>query len=198
MRIAALLGLCVILAACGLSGVLPSSTPLTGATSTPPQRASAPRITPPPVSPPQPPASVAAFKCADAAGGSAGGASLTGVRTSEQIGFDRLVFQFNSAVPSYLVKRQAKPVFKGAPSGQAITLSGASGVLVSVHTASAAGSYSGPTDIAHSDFHVLVEVKIVEDYEGYLAWGVGLTKPACMRAFTLSDPARLVIDFMTP
>jgi len=45
---------------------------------------------------------------------------------------------------------------------------------------------------------VLVETKILEDFEGYLAWGVGLSNPACMRAFTLSDPARLVIDFKTP
>ena len=101
-------------------------------------------------------------------------------------------------MPSYTVKRQAKPVFRVGPSGQPITLSGVSGVLVQLHSASAAGSYSGPTDISHSDYQVLAEAKLVEDFEGYLSWGAGLTKPACMRAFTLSDPARLVIDFKTP
>ncbi len=150
------------------------------------------------MSPPLPPANVAAFKCADASGGSTGSANLTGVRVAEQSGFDRLVLQFDTRVPSYTVKRQAKPIFKGGASGRAITLSGASGVLIQVHSASASGTYSGPTDITHSDYQVLVEAKVVEDFEGYLAWGVGLTKPTCMRAFTLSDPARLVIDFKTP
>jgi hypothetical protein len=198
MRIAAALGLCVILTGCGLTGALPSATPVAGTTSTPPQRASAPRITPPPVSPALPPATVAAFKCADARGGSTGTANLTGVRVAEQSGFDRLVLQFDTRVPSYTVKRQARPTFKSGASGQAVTLSGTAGVLVQVHSASASGTYTGPTDISHPDYALLVEAKIVEDFEGYLAWSVGLNKPACLRAFTLSDPARLVIDFKTP
>ncbi|HEY2598303.1 MAG TPA: hypothetical protein VGJ79_07465 [Candidatus Dormibacteraeota bacterium] len=196
MRIAAPLGLCVILTACGVSGGLPSTTPVAGTTTTP-QRASAPRITPPPVSPPLPPASVAAFKCADASGGVTGTANLTGVRVAEQIGFDRLVLQFDTRVPSYTVKRQARPVFKSGGSGQPVTLSGAAGVLVQAHSATASGSYTGAIDIAHPDYQVLVEARLVEDFEGYLGWGLGLSKNACMRAFTLSDPPRLVIDFKT-
>ena len=137
------------------------------------------------------------FTCADASGGAAGSAHLTAVRVSEQVGFDRLVLQFDTTVPSYTVKRQAKPIFKSGASGQTITTGGAAGVLVQVHSASASGTYAGPTDFVHSDFQMLVEAKIVEDFEGYLSWGVGLTKPTCMRAFTLSDPARLVIDFNT-
>lgn len=139
---------------------------------------------------------MAAFTCGDASGGSAGNASLTGVRIAEQIGYDRLVLQFATRVPNYTVKRQAKPIFKGA-SGQTITLSGAAGVLVQIHSASASGTYSGPTDFTHPDYHVLVEAKLVEDFEGYLQWGVGLTRPSCLRVFTLADPARLVIDFKT-
>jgi hypothetical protein len=141
---------------------------------------------------------VAAFKCSDASRVSAGSANLTGVRVAEQAGFDRFVLQFDTRVPSYTVKRQAKPTFRNGASGQLVTLSGSAGVLVQIHSASASGTYSGPTDIAHPDFAVLVEAKIVEDFEGYLSWGIGLNKPACLRAFTLSDPARLVIDFKTP
>jgi hypothetical protein len=141
---------------------------------------------------------VAAFKCADATGGSTGTANLTGVRVAEQSGFDRLVLQFDAHVPSYTVKRQAKPTFRGGASGQAVTLSGTAGVLVQVHSASASGTYSGPTDIRHPEYAVLVEAKIVEDFEGYLSWGIGLNTASCLRAFTLSDPARLVIDFKTP
>jgi hypothetical protein len=190
--------MCVLLSACGLTGALPSTTPVAGTTNTPPQRASAPRITPPPVSPPSPPASAAAFKCADATGGAVGSANLTAVRMAEQIGFfDRLVLQFDSKVPSYTVKRQAKPVFKSGSSGQSIALAGAAGVLVQIHSATASGSYSGPTDMAHSDYPVLIEARLVGDFEGSLSWGLGLTRPACFRAFTLANPPRLVIDFKT-
>jgi hypothetical protein len=198
MRIAAALGLCVILSGCALSGATSSATPVAGTTNTPPQRASAPRIATPPVSPPQPPASVGPFVCANATGGTAGTANLTDVRVSERVGFDRFVLQFDTKVPAYSVKRQAKPVFKSGGSGQAITLAGAAGVLVQVHPATASGSYTGAVDMVHSEYSVLIEAKIVEDFEGYLAWGLGLAKPACLRTFTLSDPPRLVIDFKTP
>jgi hypothetical protein len=199
MRTAAALGLCVILTACGLSASVPSPTPLAGATSTPAQRASSARITPPPVSPPAPPGTnLAAYKCADASGGNAGAANLTSVRVAEQVGYDRIVLQFDGRVPTYTIKRQAKPVFRSGGSGQPITLSGAAGALVQIHSASASATYSGPKDITHPEFLVLIEARVVEDFEGYLSWGLGLTRPACFRAFTLSDPARLVIDFKTP
>ncbi|HEY8813867.1 MAG TPA: hypothetical protein VIP57_02000 [Candidatus Dormibacteraeota bacterium] len=197
MRIAVTLGICMLLSACGPTGAVSSSSPAAGA-GTQQQPASAPRITPPPVSPPQPPAGVAAFQCANASGGVAGTANLTSVRLAEPGGFDRFVLQFDTKVPSYALKRQAKPVFKSGGSGQAITLSGTSGVLVQIHSATASGSYTGAVDMVHADNSVLVEARIVEDFEGYLSWGLGLTKPACLRAFTLSDPPRLVIDFKTP
>ena len=197
MRIAFALGLCVILSACSLTAALPSTTPVAGTTATPVQMASAPRITAPPVTPPAPPGTnLPAFKCAEATGGSVGVANLTGVRLAEQIGYDRLVLQFDSRVPSYTAKRQAKPIFKASGSGQSVTLNGAAGVLLQIHSSTAA-TYSGPTDITHSDFQVLVEAKVVEDFEGYLSWGLGLTRPACLRTFTLSNPPRLVIDFKT-
>ena len=189
--------MCMVLSACGLTGALSSSSPAVGATSTPPQPASAPRITPPPVSPPQPPANLAPFQCADASGGATGNANLTAVRLAEQSGFDRFVLQFDTKVPSYTVKRQTKPVFKNGGSGQSVTVGGAVGVLVQIHPATASGSYTGATDIVHADYSVLVEAKLVEDFEGYLSWGLGLSKTVCLRAFTLSDPARLVIDFNT-
>jgi hypothetical protein len=198
MRTAAALGLCAILSACGLTGALPATTPAAGTTSPPSQKASAPRITPPPVSPAVPPGTnLPLFKCANTGGGTAGAANLTDVRVAQQAGYERVVLQFDKPVPSYTINRQAKPVFKGRASGQPVTLSGVAGAMVQIHTTTATGTYSGPTDISHPDFHVLNEAKIVEDFEGYLSWGLGLGSPACLRTFTLTDPARLVIDFKT-
>jgi hypothetical protein len=198
MRTAAALGLCMVLTACGLAGPTASTTPAAGGTSTPIQAASKPRITPPPVPAPAPPdTNLPAFSCADASGGSAGNANVTGVRVAEQVGYDRFVLQFNTKVPSYTVKRQAKPTFTTGGSGQPITLTGTTGVLVQVHSATGASSYIGPTDFSHPEFLVLGEAHLTEDFEGYVSWGLGLNRRTCLRTFTLSDPPRLVVDFTT-
>jgi hypothetical protein len=200
MRAAAAIGLCTILAACGLGGPTPAANPVAGTTGTPPQAASAPRITPPAVAPPAPPGTnVPAFRCADASGGTAGNSNIVQVRVAkpEPVGYDRLVLQFDTKVPAYAVKRQAKPVFKTGGSGTPVTLSGSAGALLRVHSATMATSYSGSTDLSHPDFLVLNEARLTEDFEGYVSWGLGLSRAACLRTFTLSDPPRLVVDFKT-
>jgi hypothetical protein len=198
MRTAAALGLCVVLTGCSLGGPSAPAIPVAGTASTAPQAASAARITPPPVAPPAPPGTnVPAFKCADASGGSAGNAYVTQVRVAAQAGYDRLVLQFDTKVPAYTVRRQAKPTFKNGASGASLTLSGTAGALVQVHTTTMASSYTGSTDFTHPEFPVLNEARLIEDFEGYVSWGVGLSRPSCLRTFTLSDPPRLVVDFKT-
>ena len=200
MRIAAALALWLVLASCALGGAAPATTPVAGTTSTPTQAASKPRITPPAVTPPTAPGTnLPAFACADITGGTAGTSKVTAVRVAEQpgAGYDRFVLQFDSTVPQYTIKRQAKPTFKTGTSGQTLTLSGTAGVLVQVHTASESGSYTGPTDLSHGEFAILKEARLTEDSAGSVSWGIGLNKPVCMRAFTLSGPARLVVDFST-
>jgi hypothetical protein len=118
-------------------------------------------------------------------------------RVAQQAGFDRFVLQFDSAVPTYTVKRQASPVFTLGGSGQPVTLSGTAGALVRVHSATGANTFTGSTDLSHGEFPVLKEARQTEDFEGYVAWGLGLSKPACLRTFTLADPPRLVVDFST-
>lgn len=153
-------------------------------------------ISPPPVTPPTPPGTnLPDFACKDMAGGSAGTAGVTAVRVDEHPTYDRFVLQFDSQVPVYSIKRLSKPVFTQGASGQTITLSGTTGVLVTLHSTSQSASYIGPTDFPHADFAVLKETRLTQDFEGTVQWGLGLSAPACMRAFTLSDPARLVIDF---
>jgi hypothetical protein len=198
MRIAAALALWIVMSSCALGAAAPAVTPVAGTTSTPVQAASKPRITPPAVTPPTPPGTnLPAFKCANVSGGTAGTANVTGVRVAEQAGYDRFVLQFDSKVPQYTVKRQTKPIFKSGASGQTLTLSGTAGALVQVHSATESGTYTGATDLSHPEFQVLNEARLTEDFEGYVSWGMGLSKPVCMRAFTLSDPPRLVVDFST-
>jgi len=184
------------LAACG-----PSFNPLAGTTpdDTNAPIASGPRIARPSVTPPTPPNIILpAFACADAKGGKTGAANVITARTGKQDGFDRFVLQFDGIVPTYTVTRQAKPVFNLGESGQTVTLSGTAGVLVRVNSATGATTFTGSRDLVHNDFPVLKEARETEDFEGYVAWGLGLSKPTCMRVFTLSDPARLVVDLQTP
>ena len=124
-------------------------------------------------------------------------ANAVTARVAEQPGYDRFVLQFDSPVPSYTVKRQATPTFTSGASGQTITLSGTSGVLVNVQTATGANTFTGSTDLTNDQYLVLKEARQTQDFEGHLSWGLGLGKPACMRVFTLTDPDRLVVDFST-
>ena len=199
MRTAAAVGLSMILASCGLAGPTASATPVAGSNSDPVPAASAARIAPMTPAPPPGP-SIPGFKCADASAGTTGDANVTNARIAEQLGFDRFVLQFDSKVPAYTVKRQAKPVFKIGGRGQPVTLNGTAGVLVQVHSATGSGTYNGPTDFSHPDFLVLGEARLIEDFEGYVSWGLGLNRPACMRVFPIPAgdlPPRLVIDFTT-
>jgi hypothetical protein len=161
--------------------------------------ASGPRIATPPVTPPTPPGTnLPDFACADATGGKTGVANTVAARVGEQASYDRFVLQFDSAVPTYTAKRQAKPVFALGGSGQTVTLAGTAGVLVTVHSATGATTFVGDTDLLHLDYRVLKEARQIQDFEGYVSWGLGLSQPVCMRAFTLDGPARLVVDLKYP
>jgi hypothetical protein len=197
VRLALIVACAALLAGCGPSAPAGPSAALTPP-ATPLAAASAPRISPPPVSPPTPPGNdLPAFACTDASGGTTGVANTIAARVSEQPGYDRFVLQFDAIVPTFTVKSQAKPVFAQGASGQTLTLVGTAGVLVSVHSATGATTFTGSTDIVHSDYQVLTEARQTQDFEGYVSWGLGLSHPACMRVFTLNDPARLVVDFKT-
>jgi hypothetical protein len=194
MKTTLLLCLAVLIAGCG-PGLTPVAAITPGVAQGP---ASGPRVEQPPVAPlAAPGTNLPAFACTDASGGKTGVAGLVTARVATQPGFERFVLQFDSAVPSYTVKRQASPVFPVGATGQPITLAGTAGVMVRAHSATGANTFSGSIDIVHPDYQVLKEARQTEDFEGYVGWALGLSKLACMRVFTLNDPARLVVDFST-
>jgi len=192
---ASLAALVVVLAACSTASA-PAASISQGPAS---NSRTGPVISPAPITPPTPPGdNTQAFTCADSSGGTPGAARVTDVRVTRESGFDRFVIQFDGPVPAFTVKRQTKPVFTQGGSGQTITLSGTAGVLVQMHTASQAGTYSGPSDFTQADFRVLKEARLTEDFEGYVAWGLGLGATACMRVFVpKTSPSRLIVDFAT-
>jgi hypothetical protein len=120
------------------------------------------------------------------------------VRTGTHGGYDRITIEFNNTDPSQVdVTPQSTPTFTQGSSGQPVTLAGNSGLLVTMKGADEHTAYSGATDLK-TGYVVLLEARQVQDFEGTVQWGLGLSKSACYRAFFLTSPARLVIDVQTP
>ena len=175
------------------SSPAPPSATLTPAATVPVTEISAVPTSTPGVATPSPaPVSGPAFACADASGGGASRANVVAVRAAAGPGYDRFVLEFDGPVPGYSAVRQTSATFTQDASGRLVTLDGSSGVLVRLEPA--ASKPSAPL-AASPRSTVLRDVRQVGDFEGVVHWGLGLAAPACMRAFTLDGPARLVIDF---
>jgi hypothetical protein len=121
-------------------------------------------------------------------------AYIDAIRTGTHAGYDRLTIEFQNGQPATIdVTPQSGTTFTHDASGQQVTLAGKAGILVAINVADAHTAYSGPTDFK-TGYSAMVEVSQVGDYEGYVHYGIGLSHPACYRAFILTNPTRLVID----
>jgi hypothetical protein len=124
-------------------------------------------------------------------------AFIDGVRTGTHAGYDRLTIEFQNGQPGSIeVSPQSGTIFTRSPRGDRVALAGQNGILILGRGADAHTAYSGSTDIKTA-YPVLLEARQLEDFEGYVQWGIGLAKPACYRAFVLTNPTRLVIDIQT-
>jgi len=199
----------VIAGACAPQGLTgPTATPLGIAS---PNRSAAP-ATPPATVAPSPSASptanpTAAGPCPTVNGGTAGAqAQLVGLRVAHQPGFDRIVFEFGPstapgpfAMPTYVIEPASSFT---AVSGQPVTLDGNAFLSARFRNASTVSpstgqpTYPGSTDI-RPGLPLVRQVKLVEDFERVLAWGLGLDHPACPAVSELGSPLRLVLDLPT-
>jgi len=179
------------------ASVSPSATATTRPTSSP---TAVPTATASPGSSPAP-------ACPRTTGGNASNqAQLVALRVAHQPGFDRLVFEFGPStapgpfgMPAYTVETATS---LSGPSGQPVTISGnalfgARFQNASTQNPSGTPSYTGSTDIKPTT-PLIKEVKIVEDFERVLLWGVGLDHLACPKVSELAGPFRVVLDFPTP
>jgi hypothetical protein len=157
-----------------------------------------PAASPSPSPSPTADANLPAFLCA---GGSAVGTSpapavafIDAVRTGTHPGYDRLTIEFqNGPAGSVELQTQSGTKFTNSPKGEQVTLAGKNGILVIIHGSDLHTSYRGSTDIK-TGYTALVEVRQVEDFEGVVQLALGVSGATCYRAFTLTNPDRLVID----
>ena len=206
----ALFLLTLVLAACGPETVrvtpapttaapttaAPTATPTRTPTSVPTTAAPTPSRTATPT-PTTSPGGTPNTACTTLTGGSPLAAStLTAIRAAHNPGFDRLVFEWSGAVvPQYEIK--VASTFT-APSGQAVRVDGNAFFSVRMngqaHTDAGARSYA-QGDPFRPGLPLIREIKLVEDFEGVVIFGVGLERLACPTVLTLLSPSRIVLDF---
>lgn len=200
--------------ASGLPTTAPTATPIAAGTAT--RTATAAPTTPRPTATggPSPtsaasPGSTPATACPERTGGSANTqAQLTAIRIAHNPGFDRVVFEFGPStapgvygMPDY---RLAVATTLSGPSGQPVPIEGNALFGVRFRNASTVSptdgsrSYTGPTSIKPTTTPLVKEVRLVEDFERVLVWGIGLQRLQCPTILNLSGPVRLVLDFPTP
>jgi hypothetical protein len=116
------------------------------------------------------------------------------MRTGTHAGYDRVTVEFKNGQPaSIAIRPQTGTTFNQSPSGQPSKLAGHNGILVIIRGSDAHTAYSSLRDIK-TKFPNLAEMRMLEDFEGQVSLGLGLTQTACYRASVLANPTRLVID----
>lgn len=128
-------------------------------------------------------------------------AALKSIRVASHEGSDRVVFEFDGAMPGYLVQYVPGPLTED-PSDNPIALKGDKILLVTMSQASmtkegADGAYemvyNGPNRI-DGPGNSVAELVDAGDFEGMLTWAIGTNGERPFKVTTLESPTRLVID----
>jgi hypothetical protein len=119
------------------------------------------------------------------------------IRVGTHPGYDRIVWEFVTGIPDVTIA-VATPPFIADPSGLPLTVHGTSFLKIvmqggTVVTAEGQQSFSGSTSLTPG-YPRLVELRSGGDFEGVSTWYLGMSGGACVRAFTLTAPDRVVID----
>ena len=130
---------------------------------------------------------------------------ITAIRAAHQPGFDRVVFEFGpSGVGPYGLPRWTISVtntFIGT-SGRQVPVEGNAFQQVRFQNASTVDPQTGKQTFTQTDIHpglpLVRNIKLVEDFERVMIWGIGLERLVCPTTTELASPARLVVDLPTP
>jgi hypothetical protein len=206
--------------ACAPQSATPSPTPAVTAAAPSPSPTQAARPSPTPTASPSPTPTAAASPtgtpgtpppqaCPTLTGGDSGAnVQVTGLRAAHQPGFDRIVLEFG---PSGLPGRYAVPAYTlavatqfTATSGRQVPVDGNAfySLRFGFGTASTVDPQTGRQTFTQTDLRpglpLVREVKLIDDFERTMTWGIGLERLSCARVSVLADPARLVVDLPTP
>ena len=131
-------------------------------------------------------------------------ALLERIAVGRHEGYDRVVFQFQNALPGYKVEYVQPPLTEDG-SGKPVSVKGSA--IVSVRMEPASGfdlntgegvlTYKGPKRIDGSSAGASVVQELVRtgDFEAVLTWAIGLSDKVDFRVQTATSPDRLIVDF---
>jgi hypothetical protein len=123
---------------------------------------------------------------------------LTALRASEQVGYDRIVFEFTSGVPGYHVEYVDKPL-RSCGSGEPVPVAGEAWLAVRLAPANAHTDAGQPTlDFRERTLQLPIvrELQSLCDFEAHVEWAIGVASPNRYRVMEMSAPARLVVDVL--
>jgi len=135
-------------------------------------------------------------------------AQLTAIRVAHDSGFDRLVFEFGPApagtpgtpgLPKWSVAVTSSFI---ATSGRQVPVDGNSFFQVLFQNASTVDPMTGKQTFTTTDLHpalpLIRNVKLIDDFERVMTWGLGVERLVCPKITELASPPRLVLDLPTP
>ena len=132
-------------------------------------------------------------------------AALADVRTGQHGCYDRVVFEFGpTAVGTYGLPPWSIAVANGfvGTSGRQVPVDGNAFLSVRFSNASTVDPATGKQTFTQTDIRpglpLVRNVKLVEDFERVMIWGVGLERLGCAKVTELAGPVRLVVDLPTP
>jgi hypothetical protein len=116
-----------------------------------------------------------------------------GTHPEGQPAYDRFTLVFEgSQVPGWTAIPKSSSDFTLQPSGLPVHLAGTAGIRLDLKAP--VPGYTGSKADFKTGFPQLAEVRLLQNFEGVVQWGLGLNHQSCKRIFTLSSPTRLVID----
>lgn len=140
-----------------------------------------------------------AFSCAFPihGDGTVARAQLSDVRVGTHDDYDRIVFEYQNGVPELDITQATPPLLADA-SGMELDVDGNAFLQIVMHgatkqTDAGGSSYTGSTDFTPG-YDQLAELIEGGDFEAVNTWYAGLNANACVRAFTLNNPSRIVVD----
>ena len=124
-----------------------------------------------------------------------------GIRTGAHPCFERIVLELGGEgeMPGYLVAYEADPIKLG-PSDQTVEIAGDATLVLRLAawmTTMEGEGYHGPTVIVPTNVDHVVELRMLENFEGMCAWAIGLDEQRPFTIGTLAAPPRIVVDIAT-
>jgi hypothetical protein len=125
--------------------------------------------------------------------------TLRSVRTAEHDGFDRVVFEFEGAIPGYHIEYVDRPV-RECGSGRTMQVAGQGWLRVRLEPARAHEVVDGFAQVTVAsrnrtlDHGIVQQLVLTCDFEGQVEWVAGVAAPNPYRLLQLGEPSRLVVD----